>query len=148
VAAACKGAAVPGAAPFGGSVHPLYVVVGGDVQRADQQRYSFNGAGERLAWLRAEWSSPLQLVVCVGSKDRVEIESCGSYMNNFGQSFEVRRYRLKTEVTIVEAATGRTQRTDTVLGPDPELCTQTVQAADLFGAVPDVYKFALTIAAG
>jgi hypothetical protein len=148
VVAACSGAAVPGAAPYGGSVHPLYVVSGRDVQRADQQRYSFDSDAERLAWLRDEWSSPLQLVLCVGSTDRVEVDSCGTYMDNFGQPREVLRYRTTSVVTLVEAATGKTQRTETVPGPDPEPCAQTVQSAELVGAAPDVYKFALLIAGG
>jgi hypothetical protein len=148
VVAACTGAAVPGAAPYGGSVHPLYVVSGRDVQRADHQRYSFDSDAERLAWLRDEWSSPLQLVLCVGSTDRVEVDSCGNYMDNFGQPHEVLRYRTTSVVKLVEAATGRTQRAETVPGPDPEPCTQTVQSAELVGAAPDIYKFALVIAGG
>jgi hypothetical protein len=144
--ATCSGTAFPGASPYGGSMHPLYVVSGRDVQRADRQRYSFDSDADRFTWLRDEWSSPLQLVLCVGAKDRVEVDSCGTYADNFGQSHEVLRYRITTVVRIVEAATGRTQRTETLPGPDPEPCTQTVQSAALVGAAPDVYKFALAVA--
>jgi hypothetical protein len=146
VAAACSGAAVPGAAPFGGSLHPLYVVQGGDVQRADQQLHSFDSVQAEADRLKAEWSGPLQLVVCVSGQDRMRIESCGQYMNNFGQSYEVVRYRLVALVTIVEAATGKTHGTDTVPGSDPDPCTQTVRSFDLLGGPPDVYRFALTLA--
>jgi hypothetical protein len=146
VAAACSGAAVPGSAPFGGTVHPLYVVTGGDVQRADQQGYSFDSADSRLAWLREEWTSPLQLVVCVGGSERMKIESCGDYANSYGQSFEVVRYRLVRTVTIVDAATGAVRGTDRVPGSDPPECTATVSSFDLVGGEPDVYKFGLTLA--
>jgi hypothetical protein len=145
VAAACHGIAVPGAAPFGGSVHPLYVVYGDDVQRVDQQRYSFSGADARETWLKAEWSDPLQLVACLGAKTQQKVDSCGTYANSFGQTFEVTRYRLTREVRIVEAATARVQRTETVSGPDPEPCAQQESSETIFGGEPDVYKFALTL---
>ncbi len=146
VAAACSGMPVPEAEPYGGAVHPLYVVTGGDVQRADQQRYSFASGALRTAWLREAWTSPLQLVVCVGGQDRVKIESCGKYMSNFGKSYEVIRYRLVRTVTIVDAATGTTRGIDRVPGSDPDRCTATVQSFDLVGGEPNVYEFALGIA--
>jgi hypothetical protein len=146
VAAACRGVAVPGAAPFGGTVHPLYVVhPGGDVQRADQQKYSFNSQDARVAWLKAAWSDPLQLVVCAGSEKRVQVDSCGKYVSPAG-NFEVLRYRLTVEATIVEAATGKTLRTETVLGSDPGPCMMTATSRVILGTPANIYEFALTLA--
>jgi hypothetical protein len=146
VAAACHGVAVPGAVPFGGSVHPLYVVhQGGNVQRADKQNYSFNSEGAREAWLREEWTDPLQLVVCAGSEKRVEVDSCGNYVGPTG-NFEVIRYRLTMDVTIVAAATGATLRTETVSGSDPGPCPMTSTSRVILGMPANVYQFALALA--
>jgi hypothetical protein len=142
VAGACHGFAVKEAVPYGGSLHPVYVVSGDSVQRADQQRSSFDSDEDQLTWLRAEWSSPLQLVVCIGSAAQVEVDSCGDYADPFGQAFEVIRYRQVRGVTVVEAATGRTIRQDVVLGSDPALCTQNADSHSLVGGEPDVYAFA------
>jgi hypothetical protein len=119
------------------------VVTGGDVQRADTQRFSFNSAHDKTDWLTAEWSSPLQLVVCAGATERMRIDSCGDYMNSYGQSYEVVRYRLVIPVTVVEAATGKIIRTARLPGSDPAACTQTVQSFDLIGDDPDVYGYAI-----
>jgi hypothetical protein len=145
VAAACHGIAVPGAAPFGGALHPVFVVYGDDVQRVDQQRYSFDSADDQATWLKAEWPEPLQLVACLGGQTQEKVDSCGFYANSFGQTFEVTRYLVTRDVRIVEAATAKTQRTETVSGTDPEPCAQQESSETIVGGEPDVYKFALTL---
>jgi hypothetical protein len=142
---ACAGKAVPDAAPYSGSLHPALLVVEGIPQRADESKSYFATESQRAAWLRAEWTSPLQLVVCADPQQRMLIQNCGGYANSFGQTFDVKRYRLVTPVKVVEASTGLVRSTSEVHGTDPEICQGQEASYDKVGGPPDLHAFALAL---
>ena len=119
VADACKSVAVPGAAKYTGSLHPLVLVnYNGDIWTVGSgSYYAINDK-----WYGSEWTSPLQLVVCVGALNSKKISSCGRYKTSSGQAGYVYRYQYYRNIRVALATTGKTLQSKTILGGGAPLC--------------------------
>ena len=107
------GTPVPGAAPYGGKVHPLVVV---DTNNAWLAYDVEINEGFRVGgW---PWPTPIQLVVCARHDEKV-IGSCGLYKTKDGEVGEVLRSRDKVTFRVVVAETGETLQTKVVSAPAP-----------------------------
>jgi hypothetical protein len=119
VADACKSVAVPGTAKYTGSLHPLVVVqYNGDIWTIGSA-YSF---AINDKWYGSEWTSPLQLVVCVGALGSKKISSCGTYRTTSGRTGSVIRYQYYRNIRVALATTGKTLQTKTILGGGAPAC--------------------------
>jgi hypothetical protein len=113
---------VPDAAPYAGDVHPLLVAwteFNGswtvDAQHWNNMEYPID-----QKWVTHAWSSPLQLVACVGIVTLHKVGSCGSYKRSSdGVVGQVIRYRGSATVRIVAAATGKVLSSKTFYGVLP-----------------------------
>lgn len=110
--AACSGTPVPGAAPYGGGLHPLVVVVGEPGRWSIDWQYTwpdFNGR-----WFAGTWGGPVQLIACVTSQT-VTLGSCGNYTRQSdGTTGEVIVQGTEDNVRIVVASTGETLQSKTI----------------------------------
>ena len=113
---ACQGTPIPEAASYGGTVHPLVVVYRGDTAWIlDNDTYDINAK-----WYGDEWHGPIQLVVCDGLTQEVEVDSCGTYARQSdGAVGEILRYRNFDVVRVVVARTGKTLQSRTFYGDTP-----------------------------
>jgi len=145
VAAACGSVAVPGTAKYTGSLHPLVVVeYNGDIWTVGTgSSYAINDK-----WYGSEWTSPLQLVVCVGSLGSKSISRCGKYRTTSGQTGYVYRYQYYRNIRVALATTGKTLQTKTILGGGAPACRDILSVpADtsppwrIYGAEPDDGSF-------
>ncbi len=117
LAAACKGRPIPEAAKFGGTVHPIVVVVmtNGHWGVDDGSIY-----GNNAKWFEELWPGPVQLVLCNAEVTAVEVGSCGMYQESgTGRIGEVVRYKYAQTGRVVVARTGKTLRSTTFYGSVP-----------------------------
>lgn len=147
LAAACDGTAVPWAAPYAGTVHPLVVIDPDwlwtyakfidDPIPADKFIMDFYAINKR--WISGEWTSPMiQLVVCTGNDDSAVFDSCGIYTRESdGVTGKLVRREYTREVRVVVAKTGKTLQTKAIAGAVDE-CPGTYSSAygDLSGDPP------------
>ena len=113
--AACYGTPVPWAAPYAGKTHPLVVVDTG-------LDGIFMSSAINKKWRDGKWTSSIQLVVCAPSGDeaRVKVGSCGkNWRRTDGVKGELVRYRYKSRIRVVVAATGKTLQSKTLYGSVP-----------------------------
>lgn len=116
LAYACRGGSVPGAAEYGGTVHPLVVL---DRSMRVNILLSINAK-----WRLDEWAGPIQLVLCVDDPIEVKVGSCGTYTRRSdGQSGRIDRYKMTQKVRVIVAATGKQTGYKTFAGNIPSCST-------------------------
>jgi hypothetical protein len=108
------GTPVPGAAPYGGKVHPLVVV---DMNNGWLAYDVEVNEGFRVGgW---PWPTPIQLVVCARHDEKV-VGSCGLFKTEDGEVGEVVRSQDKVTFRVVVAETGKTLQTKVLSSPAPK----------------------------
>jgi hypothetical protein len=119
IEAVCASKPALGTAKYAGSLHPLVVAeYNGDIWTVESgSSYPINDK-----WYGSEWTSPLQLVVCVGALNSKKISSCGKYTSTSGQTGYVYRYQYYRNIRVALATTGKTLQTKTILGGGAPLC--------------------------
>ena len=116
LAAACKGAPIPDAAKYAGTVHPLVVAT---VSGVDTYSYDINAK-----WENDLWPGSIQLVLCVDDAKTVKVGSCGTYKRaSDGEVGEIIRYRSTVKVRVVVARTGKDLQYRTLAGSTPACAT-------------------------
>ena len=116
LAYACRGGPVPGAAEYGGTVHPLVVL---DRTMRINISLSINAK-----WRLDEWTGPIQLVLCMDEPIEVKVGSCGTYTRKSdGQSGRIDRYKMTQKVRVIVAATGKQTGYKTFAGNIPQCST-------------------------
>lgn len=118
--AACAGTPISDAAPYGGTVHPLVVL--GTLNHTDfeinAKLYRETSYGDD--WIDQPWPGPIQLILCVGDEQTVEVGSCGMYQDTVtGQVGEVILYKYARTVQVVVALTGKVLQTQVFYGSVP-----------------------------
>jgi hypothetical protein len=117
------GMALPGADPYGGSVHPLAVLRPdtGDAAWNIPDTYDIN-----QKWTYNGWDSPIQLVVCAGKQSAVKVSTCGTYKAaESGKVGQLIRYKQRIIVKVIVAQTGKVLQTKTLYGTTPS-CSKNV----------------------
>jgi hypothetical protein len=116
LAYACRGGPVPGAAEYGGTVHPLVVL---DRTMRINISLSINAK-----WRLNEWTGPIQLVLCMDEPIEVKVGSCGTYTRKSdGQKGRIDRYKTTQKVRVIVAATGKQTGYKTFAGNIPPCST-------------------------
>jgi hypothetical protein len=115
----CGSHPIATAAKYAGSYHPLVIVVdetsyGWSVDDGYSTTYSVDDR-----WVTNSWTSPLQLVVCVGAETAVRVSSCGYYNAEDGAYGQVVRYKYSKAVRVKVAKTGKTLQSKTFYGSTP-----------------------------
>lgn len=125
----CGGMALPQAAPYAGTVHPLVVarpsIVEGEWVVEDgvgEYSYAIN-----MKWSAASWAGAIQLVVCADNTvDGVKSGTCGSYKRSSdGKTGQVILLKQAVAIRVVVARTGKTLQSKTLLGSAPK-CSKTM----------------------
>jgi hypothetical protein len=118
----CASKPALGTAKYAGSLHPLVVVdFNGDIWRVDSgSSYAINDK-----WYSDSWTSPLQLVVCVGALNSKLTSSCGRYRTSSTSGY-VYRYQYYRNIRVALATTGKTLQTKTILGGGAPTCAQII----------------------
>jgi len=112
--AACHGKAVPWAARYAGTVHPLVVAGpwGGDAWDWFPDVIDIN-----QKWRDDEWTSAMiQLVVCPGRDEEGPDRSCGRYTTSDGVTGELTVLRVKQRIRVIVARTGKVLQTKALYG--------------------------------
>ncbi len=116
LAAVCYGTAVPLAAPYAGTVHPLVVVEaypGSPAKLGDPTFYAIN-----QKWRDDQWPSPIQLVVCDRGDSPKKVSYCGRYTGG-GTTIRVWVGQARETVEVVVASTGKVLQKKVLTNPAP-----------------------------
>jgi hypothetical protein len=140
----CASKPALGTAKYAGSLHPLVVAdYNGDIWRVDSgSSYAINDK-----WYNDSWTSPLQLVVCIGGLNSKKISSCGKYHTS-STSGSLYRYQYFRNIRVALATTGKTLQTKTILGGGAPACRDIISVPagesppwKIYGDEPDDGSF-------
>jgi hypothetical protein len=114
---ACSNFPVALAAPYDkGTYHPLVVVDNSVPTYPDlSTEYATNSQ-----WRDGTWTSPIQLVICVGADKPVRLANCGQYIRRSdGKRGFTYTWRHARTLTVIVAATGKKLTAKTLYGTAP-----------------------------